>query len=434
MRSIRILVPIHVLPNTKTVTTLYFELLLPYLKTKLNVHIIWIVYTPEKLFKSYICNSYETILDIHNYKNAVDVIKQTKPDLIFTSPDWSFINYAFSLAANHFSIPTFFIIPHTDMDVAKKNIMQNIKSNIFRFFESSIPTDKLVSEKKPLKRGRFFLYKYIFLLRTSFMLRNSVFQTVFSIWKYVLTDTNDYKFAPNTIQFLENNMLIESLMKFGFKKSHLIVTGNPMYDQLFKKLQPKSSLNKKKITHVLFAPSTLHEHGFWSIKQKNFIIHEIVEKISSNKDKFKLMVKIHPSSSTLSDYAPIINSIDPSIPIYQDGGIDQFLDDIDIVISSRSSTAEVYALLNKKRIVICDFFNSEEDQFVKQGVAVQCNNPNEIINSIEKAMELKTYDERRQDFIKNFLYKWDGNSSKRIGDYLIDILKNKNNLDDFSKD
>lgn len=433
MRSISILVPIHVLPNTKTVTTLYFELLLPYLKTKLNVHIIWVVYSPEKLSKPYVCNPAETILDIHNYKNAVDVIKQVKPDLIFASPDWSFINYAFSLAANHFNIPVFFIIPHMDIDLSKKNTMQNIKSNVIRFFESSVPTDTLITEKKTLKRGRFFLYKYIFLLRTNLMLKNSVFRTIFSIWKYVLTDTNHYKFAPNTIQFLENDTLIKTLIKFGFKKSNLIVTGNPMYDQLFKKLQPKPSSNEKKTTHVLFAPSTLYEHGFWSVKQKNFVIHEIVEKISSNKDKFKLMVKIHPSSSTLSNYAPIIHSIDPSIPIYREGGIDQFLDDVDVVISSRSSTAEVYALLNKKRIVICNFFNSEEDQFAKQGIAIQCNNPNEIINSIEKAMELKTYEESRQDFIKKFLYEWDGNSSKRIGDYLIDILKNKNNLDDFLK-
>ena len=288
MSVIRILVPIHVLPHIKTVTTLYFELLLPYLKTKHDVHIIWVVYGTEKLSDTYVCNSNETILDIHNYKNAVDIIKKEKPDLVFASPDWSFINYAFSLTAYHFNIPVFFITPHIDIDISKKKYVQNIKSNIMRFFESSVPTDTSANEKKIFKRGRFFIYKYIFLLRTNLILRKSVFRTLFNIWKYVLTDTNHYQFAPSTIQFLENEILVESLIKQGFKKSNLIVTGNPMYDQLFKKLQPKSSICNKKIINILFAPSTLHEHGFWSKKQKNFTLRTIVEKISDNKNKFKL--------------------------------------------------------------------------------------------------------------------------------------------------
>ncbi len=427
MQSIRILIPVHVLPNTKTIITLIIENLLPYLKTHLNVHVIWIVCGPEKLSEQYVCSSDETILDIHNYKNAADVIKQEKPDLVFASPDWGFINYAFSLTANYFNIPVFFFTAHLDFDASQKNTIQCIKSNIIRFFESSVPTDTSASEKKIFKRGRFFLYKYIFLLRTNLTLRKFIFRTLFIIWKYVLTNTNHYKFAPNTIQFLENEISIESLTKFGFKKSNLIVTGNPMYDYIFKKSQFKLSSNKKKIINILFITPTLYEHGFWSKKQKDYTIHEIVEKISNHKDKFKLIVKIHPSSSILSDYAPIINSIDRSIPIYQEGGIEQFLNDVDVVISSQSGTAEVYALLNKQRIVFCDFFDSKEDLFVKQGVAIQCNNSNEIANSIEKSIELKTYEQGREDFIKKILYKWDGNSSKRIGDYLINILKNKNN-------
>lgn len=427
MSVIRILILIHVLPHIKTLTTLYFESLLPYLKTRHDVHVTWVICSPDKLSDTYVCNSDETILDIHNYKNAYDIIKKEKPNLVFASPDWGFIHYAFSLTAHHFNIPVFFIVPHADIDMSTKKYVQNIKSNITRFFESSTPTDTSVCEKKLFKRGRFFIYKYIFLLKTNLKLKKSIFLTLFSIWKYVLTDTNHYQFAPNTIQFLENEIWIESLIKQGFKKSNLIVTGNPMYDQLFKKLQQQSLTHNKKVINVLFAPSTLYEHGFWSEKQKNFTLRKIVEKICINKDKFKLIVKIHPSSSILSDYAPIINSVDPSITVYQEGGIEQFLSDIDVVITSRSSTAEVYALLNKKRIVICDFFTLETDQFVQQGIATQCKDPNDLINSINKSLESKTYEKNREIFIDKFLYKWDGNSSKRIGDYLINILENKNN-------
>ena len=42
------------------------------------------------------------------------------------------------------------------------------------------------------------------------------------------------------------------------------------------------------------------------------------------------------------------------------------LDDVDIVISSQTSTAEIYALLAHKKIVICNFFDSEIDLLFKE--------------------------------------------------------------------
>ena len=75
----------------------------------------------------------------------------------------------------------------------------------------------------------------------------------------------------------------------------------------------------------------------------------------------------------------------------------------------------------------CDFFNSaNDDLFVKQGIAVSCKNPSDIISSIEEAKTLQFYEKNRQKFIDDFLFKWDGKSSERICSYLIDILqKNK---------
>ena len=87
-------------------------------------------------------------------------------------------------------------------------------------------------------------------------------------------------------------------------------------------------------------------------------------------------------------------------------------------------------MLANKRIVICDFFNSENDDlFVKQGIAVSCKNPSEIISCIIKAKTLSSYEENRKKFINDFLFKWDGKSSERICNYLIDIVENhKSNL------
>ena len=422
MSKIKILVPIHMMPHTKNVITMFFENFLPYLKTMSKVHILWLVYMPEKIIISNHPNIDESILDIHNYKDAYDVINKEKPNLIFASPDWAFIDYALSSAAKYCKIPVFFMTTNITPQLFKRKTTKSIFLSFKRFFESSIPTDTNINKKQFFRRGRFFCKKYLFLIKTQFTLKNDIFLTLFGIWRYVLAGVTNYRFASDTIQFLENEQMQQYMIKHGFRKSNLIISGHPIYDSFFKKHQNYELTTKN--TRILFAPSTAYEHGYWTILQRDFTIKQIVKQISG-KDNLKLILKIHPSSSILNDYSSIVEQIDSKIPIYQKGSIDEYLQDVDVIITSPfSSSTETYALLAHKRIVICNFFEQDyEDPFVEQGVAVSCKNPSLLIDSIQKALDLESYEKKRQDFIKNFHYKWDGNSSKRIADKLIDILQ-----------
>lgn len=423
MKKIKILIPTHVLPSSKTVVTIFFDNFLSVLKTKFDVKLFWLVYTPDKLKIFENPSNDEEILDIHNFSNAFELIEKIKPDLVYASPDWSFVDYAISSAATNFDIPIFFMVHAKDYSVIKKQLFQNIKTNFTRFFESSVSSNT-ENNNKIAFRGRFFLFKYMFLVKTKIRLRESIFSTLFNLWSYILSGNNHSKFAPDTIQFLENEQLIQPLINLGFQKSNLIVTGNPMYDSFFQQIKKSTELNNPK--KILFAPSTLYEHGFCSLKDQNFTTQQIVKKISENSDKFKLLVKIHPSTSSISEYETLIHQIDPNIPIFQKGGIEDYLDDVDIVISSQTSTAEIYALLAHKKIVICNFFDSEIDLLVKEGIAISCSKPNMILSSLDDSIQLDTYDFARNNFIKKFMYKLDGNSSKRILDNLITILEKQN--------
>ena len=427
MDTIKILIPLHTLPKIQSVTTMGLESIINSLKKKVKVQIIWLVYTPEKLKSLDNSNSNDVILDIHNYDDALDVIKKEKPDLIYAYASWNFIDYSFSSAAKKFNIPVFCILHAKDPFSTTKTTAKNIKSNFTRFFEMSVPTDQTDDKKILFKRGRFFLYKYLFLVKTQLKLKTS-FDNILTIWKYVISDTNNSKFGNNIFQFLENSELFETQIQSGFKKSNLFITGNSMYDKLFKKFS-ENKIKHNEFTNVLFIPSTLYEHGFWTLKQRNFVLKEIATQINQN-STLNLSVKIHPSSSNFTDYSSVIHSINPSIQIFQKGSVEEFLHDVDVVISSQSSTAEVYALLANKRIVICDFFNSEyDDLFVKKGIAISCKNPSDIISSINKAKILPSYEENRKKFIDDFLFKWDGKSSERISNHLLEILENyKSNL------
>jgi len=425
MNALRILIPLHTMPDTKSFITLFFENLLPVIKNRTKVQTMWLVYAPDKLPFIPQNNSENIILDIHNYKNALDVIQKEKPDIIYASETWQFIDYALSSTAKIFHIPVFCVV-YSDIWIAKSTT-KNIISNLNRFFQNSIPTDTEQHEKKFMKRGRFYIYKYLFLLRTMMALKTDRLQTLFKIWKFVFLDRLDPRFASETIQFLENENLIKQRLDLGFKKSNLVVTGNPIYDAAFHKTSNQKNTDKKDdIIRVLFAPSTLYEHGFWTSKQREYAVKETVRQIIENGKKISITVKIHPSSAVLSDYKSLIHPIDSSIPVYQKGDIQDFLKDSDVVISFQSSTAEVYALLAKKPIIICNFFNIQGDVFLERGLAIDCKKPSSIIPSIHTALSSNPVSEqKREDFIKEFMYKWDGRAGERICDKIMELVEKR---------
>ncbi len=425
MSTFHILVPTHVMPDVKSVTTMFFDNLLEALKKNTKVHVTWLVYTSAKFSSSTRENSDTSILDIHDFKNAVEVMQKVKPDIIYASPTWSFIDYALSSTAKSFGIPAFCMI-YSEIS-SKTTTSKKLKSHLTRFFQNSVLTDAEQNKKRFMKRGRFFIYKYLFLLRTKMALKSDRLHTIFMIWKFILSDTLDPKIGSDVIQFFEDERSLKQKLDIGFKRSNLIITGNPIYDTAFHKISNQKNTEKKDgVIRALFAPSTLYEHGFWTSKQREYAVKETVGQIIKNGKGMSITVKIHPSSSVLSDYKSLIHSIDSSIPVYQKSDIQDFLKDSDLEITFASSTAEVYALLAKKPIIICNFFNIQGDVFLERGLAIDCKDPSSIITSIDTALSSNPASEqKREDFIREFMYKWDGRAAERICDKIMELVEKR---------
>ena len=97
-----------------------------------------------------------------------------------------------------------------------------------------------------------------------------------------------------------------------------------------------------------------------------------------------------------------------------------------MVISFQSSTAEVYALLAKKPIIICNFFNIQGDVFLERGLAIDCKESSSIIPSIHMALSSNLASEqKREDFIREFMYKWDGRAAERICDKIMELVEKR---------
>lgn len=179
---------------------------------------------------------------------------------------------------------------------------------------------------------------------------------------------------------------------------------------------------------ILFAPSSLYEHGLWTRNQRDLAISVIIKAISERKDIFELKVKLHPSSGIYEEYEKIIHEVDNSIEILKEGDIIDLLLKCDLLITFGTTAVEVYSVIVKKPILICNFYNDKfNDLVMKAGLTFECRNPETIIESIHKALiQNKEYENKRKDFISSNFYSDDGKSSERIAESIMNLVRKKN--------
>jgi hypothetical protein len=428
MNNLKILVPY---PNSFDVvsnTSLIIHSLLPILKKKINVQILWVLYQPEKIQSNKNNGSEIITLDLHDYVNAVDLLQKEKPDIIYVAPFPEFIHYSFAIAGKFLKIPVVNLLYYELSMGNTLSTKQLSSSYIRRAFSNSVPTEEFGNKKTFLRRGKYIFYKFSFLINTLFATKMNFFKIIkdaFTLLSFPIKSNAilDSKFSI-TKHYLQNYIIYENLLKNGFKESSLLVTGNSMFDEYFDS-SGEITINNK--IRLLLAPDAFYEHGSWTKEQRSEILEKIIKYIMKHKEKFSLIVKIHPSAANLDDYRKIIHSIDPSIPVFQDGGIQNYLDKTDVVISySTQSTGLIYSLLSKKPIIICNFFKEELEEFIDTRLIIECKS----IDSFEKTLNGtfshdSIYEELRNQYISKYLFKGDGLSGMRICDDLLSLANKK---------
>ena len=422
---LKILIPYRTLASTQSYLSEIVNNIVDALKTKTEVEIVWVVCMPDRLKSNQKIKSNFSILDIHDYNNAVEILEKEKPDLIFAYATHNFIDYAFSLAGKYLKIP---VISHFSRTLSQSQ--PSITSNVVMFFQSSIVTDVEENQKQFMRRGRFFVYKYFFLLKTQHSIKMKKFQILKSFFCLIKIYMSNpampmYNQFANDLHWLAGEDLLEPLLKAGFDKHSLVVTGTPLYDKVFKKIsewKPYSKPDNK--IHVLFAPGTLYEHGFVTKGQQFSVFKEIVKQISMNRDKLLLTIKIHPSSARLYDYQNLVKKIDPSVSIIQKGDFLDYLHTADVLVSFSESTVLTKTLIARKPIIIVNFADIKNDLLLKRGLALECKDVSKLIPLIHQAISSNPVNnENVEKFFKEIFYKVDGNASERICEAILKLLK-----------
>lgn len=427
MKDLRILIGRHYGLEAKHVTSMMLDSILPILKTKFNVKIIWLFYMSERTVLEIVPDLNTEILDIHDFNNAVEVLEKAKPDLVIDNEYPSLIDLAIDQAAKLHGIPVLTRMLAVDnLKISKK---QFLTSFFPMFFYSSMPYEKR-PKKQFMRRGRFFIYKFIFLFKTWRACKLNWLKIIhyFLIivnWHISNKPFIDPRFA-NTLHFLESEILIDRMLKRGFSREKLVITGNPIYDEALKKYsndKHKRTMDKK--IRILFAPIQHYEGGFWTRKERDFTIREIIKTISNHKDEFSLIVKLHPSSQLYDDYESVIHEVDASIPIYQKGGIQDYLDNVDLVVSfSPIGSALIYPLIAQKPLVLCNFIDFKYENKIEEGVAWECKIPSQLIPTIQTALSsYPKYRKNVQEYLRKFIYETDGRASERLCDAITRLVK-----------
>ena len=215
MKQIKILVPIHIMPDRVSGLTIFLDNVLPILKKQADVQIIWFVFQSKKE-KHVEKKPGQIILQNADFNDALEVIEKIKPDIIYITPTYDLINFPFNLVSKKYKIPSFY---HRISDTWRVRVPRNFafrtKSYSKSFFERSLPTDEEDDEKQFMKRGKFFFKKYSFLRQTQKALGYSdlkILKTFFVIIKSLLFYSKvKLEFYPQ-FEFLENERLKQDLI------------------------------------------------------------------------------------------------------------------------------------------------------------------------------------------------------------------------------
>ena len=248
--GMKILISTHVFPTKKNKLINYVESIYEVLQTKTQTKIIWLVFQPDKFIEQN--NEDGSILDMHDFKNAVELLQKVKPDCVFANNNSREpISNSLSIAANHMKIPL--IVYYTNdntpiLDGGANMTYTKNASMLFRnFFADKVQTDT-ESDKVFMRRSRFFYYKNKFLFRTRRKIGVNYFKGVKLfikdlIWYFLYKRPIANKLAD--LYLCSNEILYNFLLQIGIDECKISITGSPFWDKIYQKVKLREKYHKQ---------------------------------------------------------------------------------------------------------------------------------------------------------------------------------------------
>lgn len=433
MKTVTVLIPSMRPPYIHSMEVMQIKNISDKLKEKCNLHIIWVVFQSGRINE--IKTDILQIIDFKNYENAIQILDEMKPDLILIDGELSCASITFAMAGRYRKIPLVSMY-FVEEFVGFKKRWFAIKSRLRLAISSRVFAD-VSNESKPrkFKMLSFILKEYHFLIKTLSKMDYTIFQLV----KFMYTYPRIQLFANSEIPVHEltsgdlNLCSIphwtKRLETIGLQKSSIALIGNPYFDGLYLQIQESKRTSPSKIdkVRVLFCTSPMHEHGIWTKKEEDEMIIKVIKEVL-NHTELEIVIKIHPSSSSIDEYNKLLQNTNTKIKIYQKENLIELLSQHDVMITYGSGSQLLDAILFKKPTVFLDLLNKNEklNLFFDEDVTIQCNSLNELTSKIKYSISKEVNESAYQSYIEKHLGKFDGKSSDRARDAILELLNSKN--------
>jgi len=426
MITMKFLVLTTVLPSTKTLRVKYFSMLRNALEKKHHTEIIWIVYQPDEV-KSY-QDKNQSIHDIHEFSNALVLLKKLNPDLVLVNFASELVQYSVSLASNFLKIPLV-SFSGSKFNVHQIDSLTSIQP-VRRFFSSSVSTDS-EHQKQFMRRGRFFFYKYLFLLKTKLAIKENYLNILRSLFEDLLIHGFQRRLPPNELadlHLLHHESYQKSALMLGIPKEKLLVIGNPLLDKIHEKfLQRKEKTDSVDQIKLLVITDPLYEHGVWSFNQRNKFFDSLLNELKSDK-KISFSLKIHPASENKDYYKKLLDNHKINTEVLQSEDLWDIINDFDMVLSFGYSNSHTEVAFSGMKMILVNIgMELPLMELVKDGIASghikKCDNITKLSSLIHSFKDEKI--QLTQDFIdkrNKLFFKFDGKSAERGANAIINLI------------
>ena len=415
---VKILVVHHTLPKIGGFTTILFKNLMPILREKIQVNLVWAIHSNSDI-SEYKCdkNKNERIIKMNDYTNAFEILEKEKPDLIYIIAGINTPDYAFSIAAKSlkiFRIGTYINDFFTKSSkIGTLSQIKNDRKNAIPQLENFFANNKfLINTQKKAGWNNIKIFRDLC----------SIFFMYLPV-KVIGSRPEDLSKFELDLHFVESDLTLKTITDRGFDKSKIMITGNPSYDEIFQLLKTpkKNNIQKNKKNILILTTIIFGELRKKALSQRKLFIQKVTKAIPKN--EFDVIIKIHPTHEDLDDYTNILGSLNSSVSVIQNANLAELILNADIIITPVSGTSAITAFVARKPIIIWNVFNVENDVLVDKELALECKNQKMILKQIRKAETWLPKEEKIEQFIKEFLHSSDGKASERIVDGILNFLK-----------
>jgi UDP-N-acetylglucosamine 2-epimerase len=218
------------------------------------------------------------------------------------------------------------------------------------------------------------------------------------------------------------------LVSLGYSQDSVEITGSPKYDEISDIIEKQ---DKKQVLKEYSIEPKGRKLVLWTTQCLGLTVEENIKNFKamvSAADSLDMLVLIKQHPREELKYDKMIEKYmlpHPNIQLLPKNAHTLSLINISDIVITKFSTTALETLAFDKELIILNLSNeSDRITYVKDGVAAGAYTDQQLIEVINQTLENKNdKSEKRKDYLEKFLYKIDGQASKRIINEISKLLK-----------